>query len=121
MAQRRSSASGNALRIAPNVAKFVLSPEALEDLDLIWSCIAQDNLEAADRVLDAAYRICEVLGGHPEIGRVREFAKLDLTGMRSFVITDFPNYIIFYRSRDGCVEIVRVLHGARDIERIFGQ
>jgi plasmid stabilization system protein ParE len=40
--------------------------------------------------------------------------------MRSFVITDFPNYVIFYRVKGKAVEIVRVLHGARDIDSLFG-
>jgi toxin ParE1/3/4 len=37
-------------------------------------------------------------------------------GIRSF---PFGPYIIFYRVVTGAIEIVRVLHGARDIENIF--
>src|SRR6266704_1160955 len=97
MARKLSSDSVNARRNERNVGKFVLSREALNDLDLIWSYIAQDNLEAADRVLEAANRVCKILADHPELGRVRQFSKRELTDIRSLVIRDFPNYIIFYR------------------------
>ncbi len=38
-------------------------------------------------------------------------------------IRSFPsgNYVIFYRTVEGGIEIMRVLHGARDIEKIFAQ
>jgi len=36
------------------------------------------------------------------------------------LITDFPNYVIFYRVKGEGVEIVRVLHGARDIDALPG-
>jgi plasmid stabilization system protein ParE len=75
MARKLSSDSVNAPRNERNVGKFVLSREALDDLDLIWGYIAQDNPQAADDVLGAAIRICKTLGDHPELGRLRRFTK----------------------------------------------
>ena len=40
-----------------------------------------------------------------------------LVNLRSFVV---KNYIIFYQPVEGGIEILRVLHGSRDIESIFG-
>jgi toxin ParE1/3/4 len=116
---KRSSGFAGASRNAGHVSKFTLSPEAIDDLELIWAYIARDNGQAADDVIEAAYRLCGVLGDHPELGRVLEFSQTALSGLRSFVVTDFPNYVIFYRVKGKAVEIVRVLHGARDIERLF--
>jgi toxin ParE1/3/4 len=101
------------------VSRYVLSKEAIDDLELIWAYIAQDNPEAADRVIEAAYQTCRTLADHPELGRLRHFSQNVLTGLRSFVVTDFPNYVIFYRVQENAVQIVRVLHGARDIEKLF--
>jgi toxin ParE1/3/4 len=101
------------------VGKFLLSREALEDLDLVWTYIARDNAEAAERVLDAAYRTCKNLADYPELGRLREIPNIPARNLRSFAITDFPNYIIFYRVLPGTVQIVRVLHGARNIDGLF--
>ena len=39
--------------------------------------------------------------------------------MRSFPVKRYRNYLIFYRpSRDG-IEVIRILHGARDFRRYF--
>jgi len=102
------------------VGRFVLSPEALDDLDLIWLQIAGDNPLVADQVIESAHRICKLLAEHPELGPTRTFPGGVPADIRFFVITDFPNYLIFYRTSSSGVEIVRVLHGARDIDSLFG-
>jgi toxin ParE1/3/4 len=79
----------------------------------------KNNPEAADRVLEAAWQICGRLAAQPELGRLRRSSKKELVDIRSFVIPDFPNYIIFYRVAIEGVQIVRVLHGAREIAGFF--
>ncbi len=101
------------------MGKYFLSPEALDDLDAIWGYIAQDNPEAADRVVDSAYRACADLAAHPQLGPLRRFPDNDPPNIRFFVVTDFPNYMIFYRVAPDGVEIVRILHGAQDIDELF--
>ena len=103
------------------MSRFTLSREAVSDLELIRDHIAEDNPVAADSVIEAAYRLCSVLAEHPELGRLRRFSESALARIRSFVITDFPNYVIFYRQVPGGVQIVRVLHGARDIGALLDQ
>lgn len=53
------------------------------------------------------------------MGALRQFTNSRLDGVRSWPIRHFMNYLIFYRPIDGGVEVLRILHGARDIERIF--
>lgn len=116
-----SAACGNASKSAKDVGNFVLAPEALDDLDLVWVYIAQDNPEAADRVIESTYKTCEILAAHPELGRLRRFPGNHPPNIRSFVVTDFPNYVIFYRAVPEGVEIVRVLHGTQNIEEFFSK
>ncbi len=106
-------------RTAKRVPKFSLSPEALDDLDAISAYIARDNPEAAERVIDAAYRVCAKLAEHPELGPARRFPGDHPHGIGYFVIPDFPNYLIFYRTAAAGVEVIRVLHGMRDIDALF--
>ena len=73
MARKLSSGFVNARRNERNVGKFVFSREAVDDLDLIWGYIAQDNPQAADRVLEAVNRVCKILADHPKLGRLRPF------------------------------------------------
>lgn len=90
------------------------TPEARADLFEIWSYIEADNPAAARRVLERIANACDRLVDFPCIGRNRDDLR---SGLRSWV-TD--NYLVFYTITGEVVEIVRVLHGARDIEAILG-
>ncbi|MGH9831991.1 MAG: type II toxin-antitoxin system RelE/ParE family toxin [Blastocatellia bacterium] len=94
--------------------KVIRSPEAAEDLLEIWQYTADDNEAAADKLLDEIDRASKMLARNPQAGRDRpELAPR----LRSFPV---GRYILFYRPIDDGVEIVRVLHGSRDIDSIFG-
>lgn len=92
---------------------FRLSSQGQLDLDDIWLFIANDNPDAADRFYDLLLSKFLLLADQPLIGRCREDLHLNLRG---FIV---GNYIIFYRDTPEHIEIVRVLHGARDIENLF--
>ena len=95
------------------MAELRISPRAREDLIEIWSYIADDSVTNADAFIDRLYETIESLGRHPGSGRQREELA---PGIHSF---PFGRYMIFYRTVTNSIEIVRVLHGARDIENIF--
>jgi toxin ParE1/3/4 len=88
-------------------------PQAQEDLLDIWVRIAADSPFHADRFLDLLDDKMRLLADAPGIGRPR--AELS-PGLRSLPV---GNYVIFYRQVGIAIEIVRVLHGARDIEALF--
>jgi len=95
------------------VLQLRISPRASEDLIEIWSFIADDSLTNADSFIDELHETIQLLGRQPGLGRQRE----DLAvGIQSL---PFRRYIIFYRVVPNSVEIVRVLHGARDVENLF--
>ncbi len=79
----------------------------------IWSYIADDSVENADKFIDNLHETTKVLATQSGAGRRREELA---PGILSF---PFGRYIIFYRASQGSIEIVRVLHGARDIPTIF--
>jgi toxin ParE1/3/4 len=89
------------------------TPLARQDLDEIHDYIAADSPTAAARWIDRLEGECQKLAGMPGMGRRREELGRDL---RSFVA---GRYLIFYRDHPDRLEIVRVLHGARDIESFF--
>jgi len=47
------------------------------------------------------------------------FTRPELEGLRSFRVEGFENHFVFYLPRESGIEVVRVLHGARDLEAIF--
>lgn len=86
---------------------------AESDLAKIWFYIARDNADAADQFIDKLRVQCNRLASSPQRGRPRpEFAP----GLRSYRV---GNYFIFYFSTDTSIEVARVLHGARDLPRLF--
>ena len=93
--------------------RVLFSSRALSDLEEIGEYISRDNSEAAARVILDIGDKAEVLAEHSEIGRNRTDL---LPNLRSFPC---GNYVIFYYPIEDGVEIVRVLHGARDIEELF--
>ena len=91
------------------------SPAAQDDLFHIWTYIAEDSVGHADDFVHTIDEKYHLLADNPEMGRRR--AEL-MEGLRSFPIGD---YVIFYRplpEGEG-VEIIRVLHGAQDLESQF--
>jgi toxin ParE1/3/4 len=95
------------------VSQLRISPRANSDLIEIWSYIADDSAANADAFIDKLHRMIRSLADKPGSGRRREELA---PGIQSF---PFGRYVIFYRVIPTGIEIVRVLHGARDIENIF--
>ena len=95
------------------MSEVVLSELAETDLTDIWVFVAQDNAEAADRLLDHIHEKCQFLAGSPKAGRQR--SELD-PSIRSFAV---GNYVVFYRESANGIEVARVLHGRRDIPSLF--
>ncbi len=87
--------------------------QAEEDLIEIWIYIAQDNPGAADRMLDNIEQRFHALADNPLIGQLRPDIAPEL---RYFSV---GKYLILYRTVPGGVQIVRVIHGARDVSRLF--
>jgi toxin ParE1/3/4 len=97
------------------MSQYKLTKAADSDLMEIWLFIAQDDIDTADRITGTIIDKFALLAKHPKMGRERpELAP----SLRSFVE---GKYTIFYRLTLDTIEIVRVLHGTRDIEGIFSE
>jgi toxin ParE1/3/4 len=82
--------------------------------------LAQEaSLETALRFYDAARTTFEKLARMPGIGERRDSSKPRLAGLRVCRIEGFEKHPVFYRPVDDGVEIVRVLHGGRDIDSVL--
>jgi plasmid stabilization system protein ParE len=96
------------------VRKVRHSASAENDLLEAWLYIAEDSVDAADRLLDQIETETRTLLTQPEMGRTRdELAE----GLRSWP-TSTP-YILFYFAGDNDITIARVLHHARDVPAIM--
>lgn len=75
--------------------------------------IAADNPAQADDFIDLIDAKFQNLSRQPGLGRRREEL---VAGLRSFPV---GRYVIFYLQVQDCLQIVRVLHGARDVDAVF--
>lgn len=98
------------------IAKPIVPRElANRDVDEV---IAHYLSEAGDRVALAFVGVLERAYGHisqyPASGSSRYAVELSLPGLRAWPLTRFP-HIVFYVETKECIDVWRVLHGARDI------
>jgi len=98
---------------------YVLTPLAQADVFNIWSHIALDNENAADRVEQAIYEACVFLSA----GDLRGHLRRDFTSrnLRFWTLTRFPNYTVVYRPDTDPLQVIAVLHGRRNIAQILAQ
>jgi plasmid stabilization system protein ParE len=96
------------------MSRFVLTPAARADLTEISDYISRDNPNAARRVRDELRTAMQKLAEMPEMGHYRR----DLADepLRFWPVY---SYLIIYRSEARPVQVVRVLHGARDVRRLL--
>ena len=99
--------------------RLALKPQADRDINAHFEYIAKDNLEAAIGFYQATFQAFDLLRINPNIGPAREFENPQLKDIRIWIVKGFEKYLIFYRATDELVEIVRVLHSARDIDGIL--
>jgi toxin ParE1/3/4 len=95
-----------------------VAPQAEADLDEIWLNAAKESgsMDVATRLIDSIASRFFMLVSFPHVGRARN---QDLgAGLRSFPAGE---YIIIYSVDGPDVFILRVVHGRRDIERLFMQ
>jgi plasmid stabilization system protein ParE len=96
-------------------ARYVLAPEAAADLVEIWLYIREHSSTAvANRVESTILERFAFLARTPEAGHTRE----DLTAAN---VKFFPmySYLIVYRPRTKPLQIVAILHGARDLRNVL--
>ena len=94
--------------------RFVLTPSAERDLEDIWEYIASDNASSADRVLSALESAMTRLARNPGAGHWRE----ELADKRHQFFLVY-SYLIVYRPETKPLQVIRVLHAARDVRELI--
>ena len=91
--------------------RLVFTERAQADLLEAWLYIAEDNLAAADRVLDTLEQESKVLLMQPLMGRARPELGSQVRSWPSAA-----PYLLFYEVDDVELTVLRVLHHARDVK-----
>lgn len=96
-----------------------IRPAASEDIDEIVDYLVGESVPTAQGFVRDLQKCFDLLTENPKIGVQREHRSVALSGMRMFPLKKFSTYLVFYISDDQTINVVRVLHGQLDIERLF--
>jgi toxin ParE1/3/4 len=96
-----------------------VSRKAEEDILGCMRYLSSENPSLPARFLSAFEATCKNLLDMPHIGKVWTFEYAALLTVREIPMREFTKYLVFYRENHGDIEIVRVIHGARDLPSIF--
>ena len=91
------------------MARVTRRPQAEADILEIWDYIAEDSIVEADRWVDRLDEKLSLWATQPMMGHARGELAL---GIRSL---SFGRYVVFFEPLADGIDVVRVLHGSRDI------
>jgi toxin ParE1/3/4 len=100
----------------PQSPRYHVRPSAADDIVAIFQTIDQNQPTAADRFVAELDRTFELLATMPRLGTVRRVSGR-LKGLRSWPLTSVGPYVIFYIPRSDGIDVIRIIHGARDVDR----
>ena len=97
------------------MARVTRRPQAEADILEIWDYIAEDSIFEADRWVDRLDEKLSLWATQPMTGHARDELA---TGIRSL---SFGRYVVFFEPLADGIDVVRVLHGSRNIGLTFEQ
>jgi len=96
--------------------RFVLTPRAEKDVFEIWDHIAEKSVINADIFRDQIFEAFKTIAAMPGIGHVRE----DLADKRHRFWPVY-SYLVVYREETVPLQIIAVVHGARELKAFFAK
>ncbi|MBF0531999.1 MAG: type II toxin-antitoxin system RelE/ParE family toxin [Candidatus Omnitrophica bacterium] len=100
--------------------KVFIRPLAVLDMERSVSYIWEESPNSAANFYDACRKTFEFLERNPHIGPKYPVSNKKLLGIRFFPVIGFKKYLVFYFPQKIRIEIVRLLHTARDISGVIG-
>ena len=94
-------------------------PQAERDIEECFVYIGEDNLDIAVHFLVAVEDSIEFISKNPFIGKSCEFKDSKIKNIRMMLVKDFHNYQIYYTIHEEIIEVIRLLHGARNLPDVF--
>jgi toxin ParE1/3/4 len=102
--------------------KYFLSFRAHADVLDIFAYLAKEtSISTADGFLTNLQATLDQLATFPNIGARRTYENQMIKNVRIFPVKKFRHYLVFFRSTAEDIEVIRVVHGSRDLPALFGE
>ncbi|MEO6393252.1 MAG: type II toxin-antitoxin system RelE/ParE family toxin [Pyrinomonadaceae bacterium] len=99
--------------------RILKRPQAERDIEECFVYIGDDNVEIALLFILAVEQSLDELSRFPSLGKTCEFQNEQLQTMRGWHVKGYEDYLLFYLVNADSIELVRLLHSARDIDMLF--
>ena len=99
--------------------RLVMHNDVPRDLEHISDHIAEDSPNSAVRFVNQALELIERLTEYPGTGALRDYGETAFAGLRVAKVPGFSKYGVYYLTTPDAVIVLRVVHGARDLDAIF--
>jgi len=101
-------------------ARYVVRPQADRDLNQQAYYLATEaTVDIGHRFLIAAHETFLLLATHPDMGWSYRLNHPRLASLRMFRVSGFEKMLVLYRSLPDGVEIIRVVHGSRNLQALL--
>ena len=101
------------------IYQLVTSAEADDDVFNIACYLAEQREGLGFRFYDCVDETYQQIADNPMLKGLGHFRQAETNNIRIYPVKNFPNHLIFYRIETDKIEILRVLHGARDYMNFF--
>ncbi len=100
--------------------RSIFLPAARQDILQQYAYYVEQGVPAAaDRFLEAVSYSIDSLMAAPDAGAPRVLGHPQLAGLRSWRVRGFEDIRLYYLVRQDVLQIIRVLHGRRDVGAMF--
>jgi plasmid stabilization system protein ParE len=97
-----------------------IRPRAIDDIERCADYLEEKSTpETAKRFRSAIMQAVVQIETVPGAGSPRRLRNPRLSGLRMWIVPGFRNYLLFYLTPNGGAEIIRLLHGAQDVNSIL--
>lgn len=90
----------------------------MEDIAGHANCIAESNLDAALRFLDAIEQTVDLLCRFPEAGGIVPTTRPDADGLRAKLVNGFSHHVVLHFVTAETIDIARVIRGGQEIDHV---
>jgi toxin ParE1/3/4 len=100
--------------------KVSIRPRAIADIEKCADYLEENATpKVALRFRSAIMQAVEQIEAMPGVGSPRQVRNPRLSGLRMWIVPGFQNYLLFYLTPQGGAEIIRLFHGAQEVNSIL--
>ena len=101
-------------------SRYVIRPKADQDLDdHAFYYATEASREIGHRFLVAVHETFTLLATQPQMGWHLKFRHPDVRELRVFRVSGFEKILILYLPVENGIEVLRVIHGSRNVQRLL--